>query len=365
MQEMAVLMGAQQGASIANEQINEEFTTLGKAIMGNQNNLQASMSTFSSTLDTLQSKEVTAINDIFIKAATHIQDQQSDQNNYFQQMNQYVNESVSKQQPKSYYLLDKAAYLDELFAAGSMYTPVGPTWKNVFTQGNWEYDHLTKSFWQMQATPLPTSAKNNHDIMLNSIFTEYFTSKNSYDIVCKVVIHQVSYPFFVGIMFNKTRWVSGSMDSITKCRLFGLYGAAEKQIATYFTEQHEQKTTSGITTRYPLEQIINKQATPQQSLDNIAFARLFEEPLTLLIRITTSASTITYKIWQQGTKEPIEGQTIKSLDKDLYLYHNIGFICPGAVAEFSLAQPTELTFSKQAQTQFAQEVEQLLTSPKR
>ena len=40
--------------------------------------------------------------------------------------------------------------------------------------------------------------------------------------------------------------------------------------------------------------------------------------------------------------------TIDNVDAQMFTYHGIGFICPGAIAQFKLTEPKGLIFSDQA-----------------
>lgn len=373
LESIAIMMGGQEGASVANEAINSTFQSLSSTISTNQNSLQDSITEFTNNMKTLQQNEMTEVQKVFTHASSHMASQQTDQTNYFKKMEQYVFQTISLQQPPEHYLLSKAAHIDELFALGTMFTPQGPLWKNVFGLGNWEFDHITNSFWQMQTVPLQAAQSSSmlekqYLQAANSIFTEYFIRKSSYEIQCEITIHQIVYPFFVGIMFNKTRWISGNMDSITKCRLYGVYGSSNEKIGTYFAEQYttkvknKEKQVEPITL-YPLEQIIQQQVTPQETLSSKAFETIQHQPISLIVRIITSPTKLQFKIWPKQEKEPTEFTTIQSSHKGLYLYHSLGFISAGAIAQFKLLKPTDLLFSDEAQKDFTQEVEALLAPP--
>ena len=361
MEELAVMMGAQTGASIANQSLNQTFHDISQTISSSQQSVQNSMSDFSNSLKASQQKEMTYVNKLFSQAASHVADQKTNQGPLFKQMEQYLYKTVSNQKPKEYFLLKQAAKLDELFTLGSMYTPEGAIWKNIFSVGNWEYDHITKSFWQMQSVPLSQTTKGNSPEKqylqyANTIFTEYISKESSYEIACSITIHQAQSSFFVGIMFNKNRWISGNMDSITKCRLLGIYKSSSDAYSLEFAEQYQNQNETIL---YPLQQIIDKESSFSKKLSPDFFQQLTQEPTTFFIRISTSPSKILFKVWKKGTSEPKTFTSITSKNNDLYLYHDIGFISPGAVAEFKLFQPTSLVFSESAHKEFAQDVSQL------
>lgn len=367
MAEMAVMMGSQQGASIANQVVNQDFQDMCASLQENQSNLQNSIQSFSAQVSQAESKNTQLFGKIFTGALNHVTSKESDQSQVASQMQDYIFKSISVHQPQAYYVLVGASKFDQAFAHGTMYTPQGQVWKNIFRTGDWEYDQTSDSFWQMQSVPLfstQTDADTGKQVQdssqaaYNSIFTEYFAYAQSYEIQCEITLYKVQYPFFVGILFNKARWISGNADSLTKARLFGIYGSSQNKFGAYFTEQ----TLKSSKVLLPLDQIVNKQAKKQVSLSNKLFADLHSSPPTFVLRIITSPNTIQYKIWQKGDKEPTDFTTIKSSQPDLYLYHDIGCMSPGAIAQFKFIKPQDLLFSTTAQTTFAQEVEAMIAS---
>ena len=58
----------------------------------------------------------------------------------------------------------------------------------------------------------------------SSIFTEYISNAPSYDIEVECTLYNCKYPFFVGIMFNRARWIAADPERIWQYRLVGLYG---------------------------------------------------------------------------------------------------------------------------------------------
>lgn len=368
LEEMAVMMGAQQGAMIANQLVTAQYQSIFKSIGKDQQTLQNAISEFSQTITTAQKEQIKDSLHIFSQAQQHISDNQGDQQEYAKQMQEYIFKAVSIQKPKQYYLLQNATYLDELFSLGTMYTPPGKIWKNPFSIGNWEYDQVTDSFWQLHNAPLlenHSEAKSAYssaeNAIQNSIFTEYFTHKESYIIQCEVTLHQIQYPFFVGLMFNKTRWISGNQDSITKCRMIGLYGSTSNNINVYFAEQFTPQTKGSTQeTVYPIQQIVNQQVKAIQPINKQHLSNLATQPTTFVIKVITSPQKIQCKVWPKKLKEPRDYITLSSNDPSLYVYQNIGFASPGAIAQFKIIKPTDLLFSQEAIQQFEQEVEQLL-----
>lgn len=376
MTEMAIMMGSQQGASIANEAVNEEFGDMGKSLGKDRSNLNNSIQLFSSKVSQAEANNAKLFNKIFLEANNHISKKVGQQSEVSSQMQNYIFESISLHKPSFYYLLTGATDFDQAFTNGTMYTPQDREWKNIFGFGDWQYDHTTDSFWQMQSIPLFSDqtdsdtkkvTKSSSKAAYNSIFTEYFVYKNSYEVQCEITLYKVQYPFFVGILFNKTRWISGNADSLTKARLVGIYATSDSNIGTYCTEQKissKKEKSDEVKVLYPLDQIINNQTKQQTPLSKKPFANIHVQPITFVVRIITSPTTIQFKIWQKEKKEPLDFITIKSSQPDLYLYHNIGCLSPGAIAQFKFIEPQDILFSANTKKLFAQEIDSLLAQPK-
>lgn len=372
MVDMMVMMGAQQGASIACQATNSLFQTMGASLQRDHSNVENSFLQFSAEVSQAESKNAQLLGKIFTKALSHIGKEQGNQSVYAQQMQDYIQRAISIHKPPFYYILASATTFDQAFAHGTMYTPEGPLWKNIFRYGDWEYNHTDDSFYQMVNVPMistdtTTQQQSWTKASYNNIFTEYITFAQSYEIQCEVTIYQTGYPFFVGVQFNKTRWISGNSDSLTVSRLIGIYGSSKTAIAGYYAEQPPSSfftTQSAATqklTQAPLQQIINA-TTKNISIASTLFNDLYSSPVTFVIKIITSPQKIRFKIWQKGSKEPSSFVSIKSAAPILYLYHNIGFISSGAIAQFKLIKPDELLFSNDAQTAYAKEITTLLAS---
>lgn len=378
MAEMAVMMGAQMGASKANQEVSAIFAEITKEIGDSQSNITRAIKAFQTSMTSAQKDTLKNTYQLFQKAQTNIQTLNTKQQAQMQNMTAYIQQAISRQQPQSHYLSDGALY-DQYFTLGTMYTPKGPVWKNIFPIGNWEYDETSDSFWQMSCENLSssnTNAINSGDKSPNnSIFTEWITQKQSYDIECDITLYQVTYPFFVGIIFNKARWISGDQTRLQSYRLFGVYGTqtnTNTSIQTCFAEMYPKKSTTTPSTgkqastqyHYPLEQIIAGNASYQANTLNKTptekkvFQNISAQPIILTLKITTSPNQIQCKIWNKNiTAEPAEFITIPSKNMNLYLYHGIGFMSPGAMAQFKLKKPTSLLFQPSAIHSFKGEVE--------
>lgn len=395
--DMGIMMGGQTGAQIANQSISSMYQNMGASLTKGETNLQNSNSAFQNNVEKAQNKKMKDVLNFFQTAASHVSDLTNNQSTSMQQMETYILQAVSLAQPQSHYLSDPTT-MDQFFTLATMYTPSGHDWKNVFPVGNWQYDETTDSFWQMNKEPMLTpetnpktniTSTNANKAPNNSIFTEWITRQPSYEILCEVTLYQVSYPFFTGIIFNKARWVSGDTSRLQQYRLAGIYGDADNAsinagspgqargrrgiVQACFAEQttppatsktKAAKTTATAATPtpplYPLQQIISGSGVQPIVISQTVFESLQQHPVTFKIKIITSPETIKLKIWQSNTKEPQVFTTINSINKDLFLYHSIGFMSPGAIAEFKVINPTSLLFPTSARTIFTAQVEALL-----
>jgi hypothetical protein len=380
--DMGIMMGGQTGAQIANQSISTMYQDMGTVLTKGETTLQNSNSAFQSYVEKAQNQKMQNTLQFFKTAQSHVFNLTSDQSTSMQQMETYIFQAVSLQQPQSHYLSNPTT-MDQFFTLATMYTPQGHLWKNVFPVGNWQYDQTTDSFWQMNKEPMLTTdtdvktnktSINANKAPNNSIFTEWITRQSSYEILCEVTLYQVSYPFFAGVIFNKARWISGDTSRLQQYRLAGIYGNNDKKITACLAEQYTPKAnpkakapaaTAGAQAvatlpLYPLQQIVSGSGVQPITINKTLFDSLQQHPITFKIKIITSPETIKLKIWQSKTVEPQEFTTVTSMNKDLFLYHGLGFMSPGAIAEFKIINPTSLLFPTSARTIFTAQVEALL-----
>jgi len=157
MMEMAVMMGAQQGASIANEAVSATFQEMSDSLQNDQSTLQSSLQLFSDQLSKAEASQAKALEKIFVQSIQYVTKQEDKQSQYAEQMQDYIFKAISLHKPPFYYLISPltvARTLDQAFTNGTMYTPKGSVWKNIFQYGDWEYDHTSDSFFQFKNVPL-------------------------------------------------------------------------------------------------------------------------------------------------------------------------------------------------------------------
>lgn len=392
---MGILIGTQEGASIANEAVTKEYETASKAIETDQTNLNNASQSFFEKIDGVTSSQSTAISKIISSSQDQITSLQKKQQEEITNVDNYMQAITSLNFALSDYLDKKNTLLfDQLFTNSIMYTPAGVTWRNVFQVGDWNFDENTNSFWQLKDTAFLTQTDNTKkdspdDAHKNSIFTEWITN-NTYEISCSITIYKISYPFYVGIIFNKARWISGDTHGLEKYRTLGIYGDVNKKITLRFAQQQIQNPTSATTPALPigpLAQIYNDQGIQDFTINQNAFTSITTKPITFHIKIKPSQNSVSYKIWSSGSQEPTTytnlltatvhknnfvtvttksatdtqpAKTTKYLatnDNDIYLYHGLGFLSPGAIAEFKLKGPQPLLFNQANIALFTKDVE--------
>jgi len=383
MRDMAVMMGAQLGASIADTTVSNMYQQVAQGIQKDQTNMSIASNSFLQNIQLAQQAQLKNMVSIFSSAQQQVDTMMTQQTDMTKQMQNYIESIVSLQTPTTEYLSDPVE-CDQIFANGTMYAPQGPTWKNLFQVGNWQYDETTNSFWQMQQEPFLTQASTSaaiNNAYQNSIFTEWQTHQ-PYEIIADIKLYQVTYPFYVGIICNKARWISGDTYGIQKYRTLGLYGNKDKQISLCYAQQTMPPTSATVTTiptpNYPLAQIQAGLGAQKQIINQALFQNLQLQPVTIHLKIKPGPTTIEYKVWfNDGTPEPQSYIMLKTAttsktskksnannvtitangstytyqvvnDSDIYLYHGVGFLSPGAIAQFTLKGPNALVFSPQS-----------------
>ncbi len=357
--DMALMMGAQMGGSIANQALTEQFSQLSKHLIDSQKNITSTINVFQVDMKNAQTLSLTDTINLLQKAQANVLSFLSDQQSGLVEMDRYIQAAVRQQVPLAEYLQDPVEY-DQVFTLGSMYTPKGLLWKNLFPIGNWEYDETSDSFWQMSYMPLMTvnaqGVLTADQAINNMIFTEWISRSPSYEIECEITLYKISYPFFAGLVFNKARWISGDMQRFQKYRLVGIYGANQDQIQCSFAEFFSSKKSSKDSTSIvhdPLSQILANKGI----LSNLKIENIQDGPLVFRLKIKTSANQIQVKFWPTMIKEPAQFIKLNSVNSDLFLYHGIGFMAPGCIAQFKLIKPEEVLFTQIAQDQFKNQVQ--------
>jgi len=369
--DMGLPMATQMASSAANQFISEEqqaiFADLQSELTSTTNALKA----WSEQQKELVQKQTDATGQFFSSQMETIQNAQASAQQQAQAESDYLFQNLSLQQPaKSFVSLNSASSFDQLFTSGIMATPTHPfTWYNILGIGDWVYDPISNSFWQNQAIPFPAADPDPKKqataidlLSTNNIFVEYYPSQKPYTISGSLTLYKATYPFFTGIMFNKTRWISGNQEGEHQCRLLGIYATSATTAGIYFAEQYKlsdqdlQKNPVMVPVQIPLAQIMNGSIKQLAPISAQSMNALSSGPVTFQFSISTSPTEVAFKIWNSTETEPAQATLLKNLDPDFYLYHTLGFISPGAASEWKLIAPTDLVFSAQALSNFKNKV---------
>jgi hypothetical protein len=239
--------------------------------------------------------------------------------------------------------------LDQIFANSTMLTPVGQSWYNLFQYGDWEYDPDQDIFIQYQTVPFYT--KDNPDnpeyAQNNSIFTEYVSDQKSYSITVQCTLHAVTYPFFVGLAFNRARWISGDPERLRQYRLLGLYGSANQALSFCYAENKIAGTGSNVTITSPMKQIVSASTPPLATLSSGLNTTLANSPITFTFDLAVEPQSVKGKI-SSRSKELNIPISLDSLNPLLFLYGGIGFMAAGCRAEFKILKPSNIRYTKTA-----------------
>jgi len=351
MSDMVIMIGTQMGGSLANQQLGNQAAELTSMLTKQSKTIQANMKSFQAQAQAQQQKELQTNIADFIQKENGIQTKTNAIIATSNQELDYLYQNISLDKPQQEYLNNPIVY-DQIFSQGTMLTPLGAIWKNPFSVGDWEYEKDDNSFYQYQKSPIfiQDSHGNQSSVRAenNSIFTEYNTVASKYTIAGTITFYQIDYPFFVGIIFNKARWISGNSESLRKSRMIGMYGKSATDIGVYYAEQHSAIDTQvqEKLTNTPLQQILNDAVPKRFAIPLDTFKDIKIEPVSFNFEIINSLKNVTFSLWSNNViKQSI---TIDNADEKLFIYHGIGFICPGAIAQFKLTEPKDLIFSDQA-----------------
>ncbi len=367
--DMGMPMGVGMAASNANQFLSQEQEAVWADFALETTSITAALNSWSAQQGELMQRQMNTVSQYFTSQLQTITSSQKNIQAAAQAEANYLFQNLSLQQPATSLISkDYAGEFDQFFATGIMATPSSNfTWYNYHVSGDWLYDPISASFWQNQAVPFSSSPNTPFNtqspdpatvnvLSSNNIFVEYYPSQKPYTIAGTFTIYAITFPFFVGVMFNKNRWISGNMDGMDKGRLLGIYATSATSAGIYFAEQYElsqadaqtenQKNPTPI--KIPLLQIINGHVNSLAPIAEANITAINTEPITFHFKITTNPTTASCKIWAATDKEPAQAFLIQNLDSSFYIYHSLGFMSPGAATEWKLTAPQELTFSPQA-----------------
>lgn len=369
-----LMMGSSLYSSWIDKEKQEEYNKL----LDKQKKIQEDFSRFKDKLSTNSNALVTGIASSFATAQKDIIQGYSDLTTNLQNERIYLLQAINLAPPRSAFLMGGTIALDQLFEASKLSTPPSRAWYQTwyipsrYPDGDWQYDGTNNSFWQnirvLFGTPF-WEKQNNKDQKTqfnypdqNSIFTEYQTDQKSYAIEVDINLINVTYPFFVGIMFNKGRWIPGVYERFWQYRLAGLYGSQDSNniqtINFNFAQEKivldEAQKVDIDKTASPLQLIVNNNGSPLYTLDQALVKDLVKNPQSFTVLITTQADNVTLTLKQRDgdTKKELYTGTVSNLSTSIFLYGGIGFMAVGCQAEFKLIQPTELVYTQQEITNF-------------
>lgn len=347
---------ASQGASMCNAHITTQGQILTNKINKESQTLQTSMQSFQNKAQVDQQAKLQNITQAFSQAMQNEQAATKQASIISNMQLDYLEKNISSAQPQQNYLFSQIQF-DQLFSQGSMLTPDGAVWKNPFSVGDWEYEKDSNSFWQYQITPITNKTTNSSaQAENNCIFTEYVTTKEQYHIAGSITIYYAQSPFFIGILCNKARWISGDFESIRKGRMIGIYGKTGTDIGVYFAQQYTmnaeqmKKNPNDDPTQTPLQQIINNKVDKKVNIPADVFMHVNDQPVTINFDIVNSPKKLSCTLTIAG--QEAMNFSVNNLDPSIYMHHGIGFISPGAIAQFKLTQPQDLLFTDQALLNF-------------
>lgn len=371
------------GGSLSAEWVDEEDKKLYEEYAKQQETISNDFSNFQQQLEHDRTDAITKNMNEFKSKQDEIRTTYATLNQDLNQEVVYLNQSINIDKPINHYL-DNWLNWDNYFSTSVMLTPrKNAPWFNlfnVFNNDDWQFDYARNSFWQNNVIAMPTKfywEKNEQernffkdDPATHSIFTEYITGQAAYDIeiVCKVIACQ--YPFFVGVMFNRGRWISGDPERLSWYRLVGLHGKqgadnaiqptiklafAQQKIKFAQTENEKEKIIT------PLEQILSgDQSAFMYTLDQSYTHLLKNNPVTFVLHIHNQPTTATFSLQQiedNKNVKQIYNSSVNNLDSYIYRYHGIGFMAIGCQAEFTVRQPKVLQYTQQELNDIKQEIE--------
>ncbi|MBI2775443.1 hypothetical protein HYX58_05540 [Candidatus Dependentiae bacterium] len=368
------------GGSLAMEWEDTEAQQEYEGYQKQQNQIATDWQSFQQKLVDDQKKTMQSITSAFTKSSKEINSEYAKNSQQLKEEILYLNRSINLDTPISQALSSPILW-DEYFENSVMNTPGGSLqWYNIFqvSQGDWQFDPTTNSFWQNGLAPFArtaywmktpgTASLFTDDPAANSIFTEYATGALTYDIEVEINLINITYPFFVGIIFNRGHWISGDPERIWQYRLAGLYGTQatasdpkSQAIQLCFAQQQIKKKTASEKERIiaPLEQIYKNPSSYLYKLDNKEIDSLRRNPTTFILSITTSPTTVSCTLSKKtaaGNQPPLFSKSISNLDNYLFMFSGIGFISSGCQAEFKITKPTDLQYTEKQLTQLAGQI---------
>jgi hypothetical protein len=349
--DMTIAIIVSQGASLASSMYASQSQKLYARLMENKKAIESNMKAFLQKSQSNQQESLQTMISLFSQTQEDIQKKTQESAQNINAELAFLHKNISLEKPQQNFLFAQTDF-DTIFTNGDIPTNLKNIWKDPFKVGAWQYNKAKKSFIQTALSPLFIDMPNDAGVIEksaiqaenNSIFTEFHTHEKKYSIQGVITIHQVEFPFFTGIIFNKGRWISGNYESIRKCRMLGIYGASPSDISICFAEQYlatdEQMQTLQLTDpiQTPLQQIIQNNKK-QKSVDPVLIKNISIYPLQIAFTITTQPTQVTISTIIDQKKEEF---VITKLNPQLFISHGIGCISPNAQADFMFQAPQSI-----------------------
>lgn len=351
-----------------NEQDQRKFTALAKQ----EKKIQDDFDSFIRKTKQDQQAVIKTMIQAFITKTKEIQGHYETGNKLQNEKVKFLFQAINLDEPLEHDLEYPAVWQDQLFERSLMQVPPRVMWYNVFQIGDWEFDAHTNSFWQNSLAKASADAwKTGKGIDApenNAIFTEYISPEKSYDIEIECRLIAASYPFFVGVLFNKGRWISSDPERLHQYRLFGIYGTQAGKTARMdvaFAQQtlqasQDSKGKKSRTIITPLQHIVQDSSTHLHKVADQDLIELAQEPLRYVFAIHTGPDQVSLQVKKIGAnnQETIIFQTTRSgLDAYLAIFHGIGCMATGCQAEFKIRKPEKLLYSAQELADFTKNVQ--------
>lgn len=350
------------------QRLSDEFDVANKK----QQEIQTEFQKYIQSLNSIQKRVVGQILAGFNTGMKKLSDDYKKVNKQQIKEQTYLFKSINLDYPIQQALFSPPTPYDQIFQASIMNTPKSQQWYNIYQYGDWEFDPVRNSFWQNQLVPFgipfwqqgfsalqkPGAEKQGQsytDPAENSIFTEYISNEKTYDIVVECTLINCSYPFFLGVFFNRGRWISADPERIWQYRLCGLYGnqtrpddSASRSINFAYAQQIIKIIDNKENIISPLEQITTARAgqsdimlyqLPKTDIDFLA-----KDAITYVFTIKTSPTAVTLSLAKKGERQ-LFSTTLNNLEKYLAIFGGIGFMAAGCQAEFKIIKPEKLVFS--------------------
>lgn len=279
---------------------------------------------------------------------------------------QFRQQSMVSTHPRHFFTVDSSDAMeqDQFFANSVMLTPDTViaqgiekssfgAWHDVFRSGSWQYinDENGGYFYQTELVKITGSStlEQATQALNNRIFKEYIPEINSsYTLTFECTLLNHDDLFFMGIIFNNARWISGVPDRSHQHRFVGLFG---NQGNIYQVCEESQNSPNGQkpNTQWPLYRILN---SPNNYTSNPLPVKTL--PTTFTVTITTEPNQVSFSFVPKS--ETTNQQTKPIVQSNLappnFHFHGIGFVAAGCIAQFKVIAPKELTYNSEQITNF-------------